>query len=181
MENIDKATIEYCRKLREACLTNAEALVNSAKTLEGENTAHIRYNLAVLALEEVGKAVISQMNALGATSDRDDDQGSIATDDHRKKLLWAFFSPFIEQGRIAREHFESDRKLARGIHERRLESLYTDSQNPLLPQDRMEEKEADNLVRLCEARIKMENGVELSDVPDESKLEDLQMVSYCWR
>ena len=42
MENIDNATIENCRKLREACLENAEALVNSAKTLEGENTAHIR-------------------------------------------------------------------------------------------------------------------------------------------
>ena len=174
MENIDNATIENCRKLREACLENAEALVNSAKTLEGESTAHIRYNLAVLALEEVGKAVIFQMNALGATSDRDDDQRSISTDDHRKKLLWVFFSPFVEQGRIAPEYFKSDRELARRMHERRLETLYTDPQNPLLPQDRMVEEEADSLVRLCEARIKMEKGVELSGVPDESKLEDLQ-------
>jgi AbiV family abortive infection protein len=174
MENIDNATIENCRKLREACLENAEALVNSAKTLEGKNTAHIRYSLAVLALEEVGKAVIFQMNAFGATSDEVDDQQSIATDDHRKKLLWVFFSPFIEQGRIAPEYFESDRELARRMHERRLETLYTDSQNPLLPQDRMVEEEADSLVRLCEIRIEMEKGVELSDVPDESKLEDLQ-------
>ena len=174
MENIDNATIENCRKLREACLENAEALVNSAKILEGKSTAHIRYNLAVLALEEVGKAVIFQMNAFGATSDEDGDQQSIATDVHRKKLLWAFFSPFVEQGRIAPEYFESDRELARRIHNRRLESLYTDSQNPLLPQDRMDEEEADSLVRLCEARIKMEKGVELSDVPDESKLEDLK-------
>lgn len=113
MENIDNATIENCQKLREACLANAEALVNSAKTLEGESTAHIRYNLAVLALEEVGKAVILQMNALGVTSDGDDDQRSISTDDHRKKLLWAFFSPFIEQGRIRPKYFESDRELAR--------------------------------------------------------------------
>ena len=41
MENIDSATIENCRKLREACLENAEALVNSAKLLEGKSTAHI--------------------------------------------------------------------------------------------------------------------------------------------
>lgn len=174
MENIDNATIENCQKLREACLENAEALMNSAKILEGESTAHIRYNLAVLALEEVGKAVICQMNALGATSDEEGDQQSIATDDHRKKLLWAFFSPFVEQGRIRPEYFESDRELARRMHERRLETLYTDSQNPLLPQDRMVEEEADSLVRLCEIRIKMEKGVELSDVPDESILEDLQ-------
>ena len=155
-------------------MENAEALVNSAKILEGKNTAHIRYNLAVLALEEVGKAVIFQMNAFGATSDEDDDQQSIATDDHRKKLLWVFFSPFIEQGRIAPEYFESDRELAREMHERRLETLYTDPQNPLLPQDRMVEEEADNLVKLCEIRIKMVRGVELSNVPDESKLQDLQ-------
>ena len=174
MKNIDNATIENCRKLREACLENAEALVNSAKTLEGESTAHIRYNLAVLALEEVGKAVICQMNAFRATSDGDDDQQNISTDDHRKKLLWAFFSPFIEQGRIRPEYFESDRELARRMHERRLETLYTDSQNPLHPQDRMEEEEANSLVRLCEIRIEMEKGLELSDVPDESKLEDLQ-------
>ena len=174
MENIDNATIENCQKLREACLANAEALVNSAKTLEGENTAHIRYNLAVLALEEIGKAEIFLMNALGVTSDENNDQQSIATDDHRKKLFWAFFSPFVEHGRIAPEYFESDRELARRMHERRLETLYTDSQNPLLPQDRMVEEEADSLVRLCEIRIEMEKGVELSDVPDELKLEDLQ-------
>ena len=174
MENIDNATIENCKKLREVCLANAEALVNSAKTLEGENTAHIRYNLAALALEEVGKAVIFQMNAFGATSDRDDDQLSISTDDHVKKLFWVFFSPLIEQGRFTREYIESNRGMARGIHERRLGTLYTDSQNPLLPQDRMEEEEADSLVRLCVTRIKMEKGVELSDVPDASKLEVLQ-------
>ena len=174
MENIDNATIENCRKLRAACLENAEALVNSAKTLEGESTAHIRYNLAALALEEVGKAVIFQMNAFGATSDRDDDQLNISTDDHVKKLFWVFFSPLIEQGRFTRDYIETYRGMARGIHERRLGTLYTDSQNPLLPQDRMEEEEADSLVRLCVTRIKMEKGVEISDVPDESKLEVLQ-------
>ena len=174
MANIDKATIENCRKLREACLENAEALVHSAKTLEGKNTAHIRYNLAVLALEEVGKAEILLMNAFGATSGRDDDQGSISTDDHVKKLFFVFFSPLIEQGRFTKEYIESNRGMARGIHERRLETLYTDPQNPLLPQDRMKEEEADSLVRLCETRIEMEKEVELSDVPDESRLEDLQ-------
>ena len=155
-------------------MANAEALVNSAKTLEGESTSHIRYNLAVLALEEVGKAVISQMNAFGTTSDSDDNQGSISTDDHVKKLFWVFFSPLVEQGKFTREYIESNRGMARRIHERRLESLYTNPQNPLLPHDRMVQEEADSLVSLCETRIKIEKGVELSDVPDESKLEVLQ-------
>ncbi len=174
VENIDNATIEKCRILRAACLENAEVLINSAKTFKGESTAHIRYNLAALALEEVGKAVIFQMNAFGETSDRNDDQQNISTDDHVKKLFWVFFSPLIEQGRIAPEYYRSDRELARRMHERRLETLYTDTQNPLLPQDRMVKEEADSLVRLCETRITMEKGVELSDVPDASKLEVLE-------
>ena len=174
MENIDNATIENCRKLRDACLTNAEELVNSAKTLAGESAAHIRYHLAALAIEEVGKAVIILLNASSATLDRIDDQRSISIDDHVKKLFWAISSPFIDRGRITPERFESNRELARRIHARRLETLYTDPQNPLPPQDRIEAEEADCLVRLCETRIKMEKGVELSDVPDESKLEDFQ-------
>ena len=172
MENIDKATLENCRKLRAACLENAEALVNSAKTLEGENTAHIRFHLAALAIEEVGQSAIILLNSSSATLDRIDDQRHIPTDNHVKKLFWAIFSPLIEQGRFTREYIESYRGMARKIHERRLESLYTDPQNPLLPQDRVEEEEVYNLVRFCETRIEMENGVELSDVPDESKLED---------
>ena len=93
MHNIDKATIENCHKLREACLSNAEALVNSAKRLEGKNTAHIRYNLAALAIEEVGQAVIILLNSASATLDRIDDQRDIATDDHVKKLFLCYLQP----------------------------------------------------------------------------------------
>ena len=155
-------------------MTNAEALVNSAKTLEGTSTAHIRYNLAALAIEEVGKVVIFLMNAFGSTSDEDDDPRSISTDDHVKKLFYAIFSPLIDQGQITKKYIESNRELARRIHNRRLESLYTDPQNPLLPQDRMVEEEANSLVSFCERMIKMEKDVELSDVPDESRLEAIQ-------
>lgn len=172
MENIDNATIEYCRKLREACLANAEALVNSAKTLEGENTAHVRFHLAALAIEEVGQAVIILLNASSATLERIDDQRRIPTDDHVKKLFWAIFSPLIEHGRFTKEYIESHRELARGIHKMRLDTLYTNPQDPLLPQDRVKEEEVCNLVKICETRIEMEKGVELSDVPDESKLEE---------
>lgn len=172
MDNIDKETIEYCRKLREACLANAEELLNSAETLQGESTAHIRFHLAALAIEEVGQSVIILLNASSATLDKIDDQRSIATDDHVKKLFWAIFSPLIEQGQFTKEYIESHRELARRIHKLRLDTLYTNPQNPLLPHDRVEEKEADSLIRLCEARIEMEKRVELSDVPDASKLED---------
>lgn len=172
MEHIDNVTMEYCRRLREVCLANAKALVNSAKTLEGENTAHVRFHLAALAIEEVGQAVIILLNASSATLERVDDQRRIPTDDHVKKLFWAIFSPLIEQGRLTKEYIESHRELARGIHKMRLDTLYTNPQDPLLPQDRVKEEEVCNLVKICETRIEMEKGVELSDIPDKSKLED---------
>lgn len=163
-----------CRKLREACLANAQEIVNSAKLLKGRNRAHIRYNLAVLAMEEVGKASIFLAEFVRATLEKNDKVITNSIDDHVKKLFWAIFSPFIEQKQLTKEFFESNKNFARDIHERRKESLYTNPQNPILPQDRMTEEEANSLVRLCETRIEMEKGIELYDVLDESKLEDLQ-------
>lgn len=174
MENIDNTTIENCRKLREACLANAEELVNSAKLLKGKSTAHIRYNLAVLALEEVGKAGIFLAEFVSASLKKDDKEISYSIDDHVKKLFWAIINPLIDQERLTTEFFESHRYFARDVHERRKESLYTNPQNPIFPQDRMTEEEANSLVKLCETRIEMEKGVEYDDVLDESKSENLQ-------
>ncbi len=174
MGNIDNTTIENCRKLREACLANAEELVNSAKLLKGKSTAHIRYHLAVLAIEEVGKAGIFLADFVSAKLGKDDREINYSIDNHVKKLFWAIFSPFIEYERMTKEGFESYKGLAKEMHERRLETLYTDTQNPLLPQDRVSEEEADHFVRLSESRINIEKGVDISETPDESKLEDLR-------
>ena len=154
-------------------MANAEELVNSAWLLKGRSTAHIRYHLAVLALEEVGKAVLLSVEFTRVALDAGDTELSLTIDDHVKKLFWAIFSPFVEQKRLTNEDFESYRGFARETHERRLESLYTDLQAPLLPQDRIEEEEADGLVRLAESRINLEKGVDIDVAPDESKLEDL--------
>lgn len=172
--HINEIRTMNCRKLREVCLANAQELVNSAKLLKGKNHAYIKYHLAVLAMEEVGKAGIFLAEFVTATLQKNDTVITNSIDDHVKKLFWAIFSPLIEQERLTKEYFESNKKFARDIHERRKESLYTNPQNPILPQDRMTEEEANSLVRLCEIRIEMEKGVEIYDVLDESKLEDLQ-------
>ena len=161
MRQLNEATINYWRKLREACLANAEELINSAKTLKGKNTAHIRYHLAVLAIEEVGKNVLLSIEFMKLTLDEDDVELNLKIDDHVKKLFWAIFSPFFERKRLTKEDFESYRGFAKETHERRLESLYTDPQAPLLPQDRIEEEEADGLVRLAESRVNLEKEVEI--------------------
>ena len=180
MKKLNEVNIEYCRKLRNACLVNAEEFVNSAKLLKGKSTAHIRYHLATLAMEEVGKAVIFLIGFSSITLDKDDTEPNSSIDDyvkklddHVKKLFWAIHSPLIEQERLTTEKFELNRGLAKGIHQTRLDSLYTDPYNPLLPENRIEEEEADSMVRFSELRIEMEKGVDLEDMPDESKREDL--------
>ena len=172
MKQLSEAAMQHWRKLREACLANAEELVNSAKVLKGKNTAHIRFYFAVLAMEEVGKAVLISTQFAIATLGKDDIELNLAIDDHVKKLFWGIFSPFIEQKRLI-EDFESYRGLARKTHERRLESLYTNPQIPLLPQDRVEEEEADGLVKLAESRVNMAKEVDISNTLDESELEGL--------
>ena len=163
-----------CRILRDACLANAEKLLNSAKLLKGKNAAHIRYHLAVLAIEEVGKAGMFLADYVSSTLGKDNTEITYRIDDHKKNIFWAIYSPFIENKRLTKEDFEISKRLAKDIHERRKESLYTNPYNPLLPQDRMTEEESDNLVRLCDIRIEMSKSIEITDVPEESKFDDLR-------
>ena len=172
MRQLSEATMQHWRYAREACLANAQELLNSAKTLKGKNTAHIRYHLAVLAMEEVGKVELLSAEFSRLTFDEDDIEPNLTVDDHVKKLFWAIFTPFVEQKRLTKDDIESNRGLAKDIHERRLESLYTNPQMPLRPEDRIEEEEADNLVRLAESRLSLEKEYDISDTPDESRLED---------
>ncbi len=169
---INEAIIEYWRKLREACLANAEELVNSAKALKGKSTAHIRYHLAVLAMEEVGKAVLLSIEFGKLTLDEGYLEPNLTIDDHVKKLFWAIFTPFFEQKRLTKEDFESYRGFAKDLHGRRLESLYTDPHEPLLPQDRVEDEEAASVMKLAESRINLEKAHDIPHIPDQTRLED---------
>lgn len=50
--------IEAIIPLVQACISNAESLLNSAKEISKPGRNHIAYHLAALALEEIGKASI---------------------------------------------------------------------------------------------------------------------------
>ena len=172
MRQLSEATMKHWREAKEACLENAQELLNSARALNGKKTAHIRYHLAVLAMEEVGKVGLLAVEFTRHVFDEDDIEPNLALDNHVKKLFWAIFTPLIEQKRLTKEDIESYRGLAKNIHERRLESLYTNPQTPLLPQDRVAEEEAINLIKFAESRLNLEQGYDISDIPDESRLED---------
>ncbi len=78
---------EEIRPVFDRCIKNARSLLNSAKEVsEHEDRLHISHHLAILALEEVGKAAIILVHSDALTD-------KLAwLDDHVKKIFWALWS-----------------------------------------------------------------------------------------
>src|ERR1700745_445186 len=78
--------------LLEACVVNARSLLDSAKAVENAGHHNIAYHLATLALGEVGKREIFQLqNVAKAVGDPPAWQLN-AVQDHVKKLFWCLYS-----------------------------------------------------------------------------------------
>lgn len=107
--------------LRAACLEHAEDLVSSAERVLGtENVFHnIAYHLAVLALEEIGKAQMIVANAVSDSQSR-----AVKLDDHVSKLTWAIWYPKMLDGQIDPKKFEEAGEFARRLHAKRIDGLY---------------------------------------------------------
>ena len=115
-------SFEHLKRIREACLSNAEDLINSAKALIESGALHVCYHLAVLALEEIGKLGLMEVKYhLGRFSD--DSEYNPDIEDHTKKLFWAFFGMHLAGHKIDPAEFNSLKGLASQIHKNRLESL----------------------------------------------------------
>jgi AbiV family abortive infection protein len=147
---------------RDLCLQQARSFVEAADLLnQTGKSAHIVYHLGLLALEEVGKAVLLSTKPLkhpnldGAWIDR-----SMA--DHRRKLLWAVWSPMT---RIDPADFEAARAFAERAHSLRLASLYVDADADLAdlpPNEQVQQQDADQILELARARLEFENKHETS-------------------
>src|SRR5207249_2430477 len=75
------AEIDKINPVIQACLSNAEHLLNAAKDVRKPGQNHIGYHLAALALEEIGKITMIVVSAVNPTSSKgggeDDDPDSI--------------------------------------------------------------------------------------------------------
>lgn len=70
------------------------------------------------------------------------DKEALATDEHIRKLFWALWGgSMIRNTKWTKESIEQNRFLATALHERRLETLYTDPQNPIAFDGRVKEGE----------------------------------------
>jgi len=166
---IEKEIPENVIYLRDACLSNASDLVRAAKRiLIDEKLPNISYNLAVLALEEIGKSTLIVM---GHMADRRGDamwNADTSYDDHIKKLFWAMWGPQIGREKITPEQIQSLQGLSRRIHNTRLLALYVDSDanSQRLPREVVSNDEAQNLINMASARLEMEKLQEFTELKD---------------
>ena len=165
-------------RIRADCLRNAEGFVSVAERELGKGVDNVCFHLALLALEEVGKAVMVAGSAVASLTDLVRGHGPDAFEDHEKKLFWALWSKSLTKSIFSRQSIEQARDLSLTLHERRLASLYVDPSGVTDGRSVFREGEAETLVRLSRARLEMEKATEMVD---EFNAEDIQLLTWFFR
>jgi AbiV family abortive infection protein len=139
------------RQLMAACYEHAGELLNAArKLLEEPATPNIAYHLALLGLEEIGKAGLIGARAVrGGRSSNQWTEKWLGS--HIRKLWWALWSPIKE---INPANFTGAKQLAERLHSQRLAGLYVDpSTAGVLPSEVISSEEARSLIELVSSRL----------------------------
>jgi AbiV family abortive infection protein len=159
MSDGNKQQNDKTLKAREACLANAESLLNLAEENVGKGLDHIAFHLALLALEEIGKAILVTIGFTVATADTGAEGPVGALDDHVKKIFWALWTGILFRAeKYTVEDIEHVKGLANLLHEKRLEHLYTNPENPLFPSERQAEEDVKKLISITRPRLEVEKA-----------------------
>jgi AbiV family abortive infection protein len=160
-------------KVRAACYAHATDLLNAAaKLLDEPSTPNLAYHLALLALEEIGKAgLIGGRAAFGSA--RDSAWMDKWLSSHSRKLLWALWTPF---GKIDPANFTEAKVLAERLHAQRLAGLYVDpSAEGPLPREAVSLDETQSVIELAWSLLRAE-----PDQPEEAKVDARPTVILEW-
>lgn len=118
---------ENIQKIIDACHQNAEKHIKAAEILIEQGQFNIGFHLALLALEEVGKAGMVFSKYVSLPAKKDSLWIDKRLDDHESKIFWAIWSENIFQpGNDLLENFHSMRAFAKEAHANRLGALYVD-------------------------------------------------------
>lgn len=155
---------------RRLCLDHAGDLVASAQRVLGNDNAYpnIAYHLAILAMEEIGKAgMLASRATIGAALDGKWLERRL--DDHVFKLMWAMWSPSMSDGKIDPKNFDAARQFAESTHARRIAGLYVDhtaDNTSAPPREAVLLDHATSILNLAKANLalELERG---APVPDE--------------
>lgn len=160
----------------EACLANAEHLLESAKaarSIPGCN--HIAFSLAVLALEEIGKSVLLFQESLQiepVPHDGEERRRPLEwIDDHERKLFWAIWFLEIDADfdwRTMPRHMEA----ARLLHYQRLRVLYFDPAHEDA-QAEITDEYLSSCIAMADARLRMEKFKKYRELSEQDRA-DLQ-------
>ena len=121
---------ERDKRILRACLSHAKDLLDTASVILPA-APHLAFHFAVLALEELGKKTICEINMMARLRGDVAPVSSSQLDDHVAKLYWAFFGPSILTMKIDAAKIDSFRHAARGIHKTRMLGLYVEMEtNP---------------------------------------------------
>jgi AbiV family abortive infection protein len=172
-QNAATSTPFYVEQRRH-CLEHARDLIASAERVLADDNGfqNIAYHLAILALEEIGKAGMLTTRAITKDSF---DVGWIdkRLDNHVQKLMWAVWSPSVSGGRIDPRDFEEARRFAESTHERRMAGLYVNysEKGPSAPpRQAVRLDHATSVLGLAKARLEVETATGTSN-PSESSEE----------
>jgi AbiV family abortive infection protein len=162
----------------EACLANAERLIESAKAVRSvPGCNHIAFNLAVLALEEIGKSILLCQESLEVKHLRQNGEEAKRPlewiDDHERKLFWAiWFGNDSLDWRAIGESMEA----ASHLHFQRLAVLYFDPTQPNA-QAEIEDSYLESCLQLTEARLGMEKAKKYRELSEQDR-SDIQWFFY---
>jgi len=162
----------------EACLANAERLIESAKAVRSvPGCNHIAFNLAVLALEEIGKSILLFQESLEVKHSRKNGEEAKRPlewiDDHERKLFWAiWFGNDSLDWRTIGESME----VASHLHFQRLAVLYFDPTQPNA-QGEIEDSYLESSLQLAEARLGMEKAKKYRELSEQDR-NDIQWFFY---
>lgn len=159
-----------------ACIEQAEKLLQAAQmTVEQADLQNVAYHLAVLGLEEVGKASLLTAKIIVGNY-KDSSWADKRLDDHVSKLTWAFWTPIPDIEQIDPKKFYEAQDLANRTHAKRLASLYVstdlDKNAGQPPIERIDPGETHALIALAHAQLELEKSRQLSE--DHKQNADLQ-------
>jgi AbiV family abortive infection protein len=150
-----------------ACFTNARNLLQAAKrVLDDERLPNVSFHLAILALEEVGKAALLGARYLAVQHGDDGAFADKRLEDHVFKIFWALWAPNFAQGKVSREDWEGLRWMAKDLYESRLAGLYvaSPSEQGIPPLGVISEEMARWALGIAESRLGMEQSRAWQDI-----------------
>jgi AbiV family abortive infection protein len=154
----------------ESCFANAERLLDSARAVRAvPGCTHISFNLAVLALEEIGKSILLFQESLEIKSvpraGEETRRPLEWIEDHERKLFWAiWFGDASLDWRTIPKHMET----ARFLHFQRLRVLYYDPTQ----QDAQAEISDEYLsacIDMADARLKSEKAKKYKELAEQDR------------